>query len=167
MLISSRLNKRATVHTIRICGVGFHPIYLPVSSTCTPCACEASRKQRSLSLRALMGRVCRCQAELRRLGHGVAHVIDSQAEVMHPGPMFREPGLYWMIGRERLDQLQVRVTHIQVRKANSAVIDLFSVEHRKTELIAPDLEGGFGVGDDNGDDDRGRAKGIENWELRI
>ena len=56
-----------------------------------------------------------------------------------------------MLRRERLDQLQVSIAQVQVRETNRAVIDLFGIEHGKAELVAPDLERGFGVGDNDGD----------------
>jgi hypothetical protein len=66
-------------------------------------------KHGSLSLGALMRRSFLDQTEFRRTGHGLAYVIDLQAKVMQPRTVLRKPGLQGMFGRERLDQLEMRV----------------------------------------------------------
>ena len=85
---------------------------------------------------------------------------------MQSRPVLREPRLQGMFGWEWLDQLQVRIAQVQVRKANSAVIDVFTVKDGKSELVAPEFERGVGVGHDDGDVVEPTKTGeIANWGL--
>ena len=59
--------------------------------------------------------------------------------------MLFEPSLEGMVGREGLDQLELGVTHVEMGESHRACHDVFAVEQRKPELVAPEFQGLFGV----------------------
>ena len=56
-----------------------------------------------------------------------------------------------MVGRERLHQLQVGVSKIQVREPDRSAIHHLAVQQRQADSIPPDCKGCIGVGYDDGD----------------
>jgi hypothetical protein len=85
-----------------------------------------------------------------RMQHGLGHIVDPEADVMQAWPVLGEPGSQRMIGGERLYQLQLGVAEVQVRQPDGSVVDLFGVENRETEAVAPQRQCRFGVGHGNG-----------------
>ena len=78
-------------------------------------------------------------------------VLDAQSNVVQTGAVGRQPCLDRVILGQRLDQLQVRVAHVEMGELDRTVVDDFAKEDRKAVAVAPDFERLFCIGDGDGD----------------
>ena len=102
-------------------------------------------EQGPLASRALMRRGPGRQPGRLQIGLFRADVIHAQTEMMQARSMLREPGLERMIGRERLDELELHVAEVEMREPNRAGVHDFRIKERKPEAIAPNFQCGLGV----------------------
>ena len=73
-------------------------------------------------------------------------VIHPKTDVVEPRAVFQEPGWERMIGRERLDEWEVRIAEVEVGEADAAVVNDLGADHGEPEFIAPDFERVIGRG---------------------
>jgi hypothetical protein len=81
----------------------------------------------------------RRQVVLGQLRERLADIVDGKTNVMQPWAMLFQPGLQRMIGRQRLDKLQLRIPEIEMREPDRALVDNFAKEQPQSDAIAPDL----------------------------
>ena len=130
----------------------------PVSDFTLPTACDVSRlaagdfhlyvlrrglveEEGAFALRALMRQ---CVARKPGGAQGVTrnvNIVHLETCVMQARTLVREPGVQRMIGRQRFDQLEMRVAEIEVRQPDGAIVDDLGTDDGKPEPIAPDFEG--------------------------
>jgi hypothetical protein len=60
-----------------------------------------------------------------------------------------EPRPQRVVGRERFDELQVRVPQVEMREPDGAVVHNFAEQHRQPHAVTPDFERLFRVRDDD------------------
>lgn len=66
--------------------------------------------------------------------------------MVEPWAVFQEPSWERMIGRERLDEWEVRIAEVEVGEADAAVVNDLGADHGEPEFIAPDFERVIGRG---------------------
>lgn len=102
-------------------------------------------KEGAFALRAFVGRWGGgCEAGGDECGVGGGDVVHLETKVMQAGAVLREPGLERVIGRERLDELEVGVAKVEVREADGAAVDDFAAHDGEAELVAPEFQRVFG-----------------------
>ena len=74
------------------------------------------------------------------LGLRSADIGDLETEVMKPSSVLRELATQRVIGRERLDELEVRVAEIEVREADGTVVDNLAAHDGEAEFVVPDFQ---------------------------
>ena len=105
-------------------------------------------KERAFAVGALVEGRCRGEGGGRS---GREDVIDVETKMVKAGTVLFEPVLQRVIWRQRLHQLKVRITQIEMGQPDGAVIDVFTVEQGEPHLIAPQLKGSLGVGHGDGE----------------
>ncbi len=82
---------------------------------------------------------------------GGGDIVHFEAKVVQAGAVFREPCLQGMIGRERLDELEVGVAEVEVGEADRAAVDDFGSDDGEAKFVAPGLQRFLGGGNGNGE----------------
>jgi hypothetical protein len=57
---------------------------------------------------------------------GFIDFVDLEAEVMQTRPVSKQPLLQWMVRRQRLDELKVRVAQVEMRQAHCSMVHHFA-----------------------------------------
>jgi hypothetical protein len=87
--------------------------------------------------------------------------------MVQAGTIYCEPRAQRVPGRERLDQLELRVAKVEVGEADGAAVQDFGADDAKTHAITPDFKRLVGGGNDDGEMIEAKETQWGNWSTGI